>query len=91
MKRTIKVNRKEYQAMQEELMLSRFNRGKKLYTAGSEVWYMHSNEVCKGKILIIHIKVMEGSIEMLYIVERGKTSIEKSEVFETKESLLKSL
>lgn len=91
MKKTIKVNRKEYEAIQEELMFSRCNRGKKLYTAGSEVWYMHSNEVCKGKILTIQIKVEVGNIKMLYIIERGKTSIEKSEVFESKKSLLKSL
>ena len=91
MKKTIKVNRKEYQAMQEELMFARCNRGKKLYTAGSEVWYMHLNEACKGKILTIHIKVEVESIEMRYIVERGKIVVEKSEVFETKKSLLKSL
>ena len=59
----MRINRKEYQAMQEELMFARCNRGKKLYTAGSEVWYMHMNEACKGKILVIHIKVIEGSIE----------------------------
>ena len=87
----MRINRKEYQAMQEELMFARCNRGKKLYTAGSEVWYMHMNEACKGKILVIHIKVIEGSIEMRYIIERGKTSVETSKVFESKKSLLKSL
>lgn len=65
------------------------------FNPGQEVFLMEDNKILMGKIMVVYVSANSGSTNICYNVHREgkgtKTNIKESELFATKETLIKSL